>query len=67
MTVLLPDENETLFTARSLAAYLQVSERTVRALIASGKMGSVRVAGARRITPAQVQAYLTAQTEGRRR
>lgn len=43
---------------RTLAAYLSVSERTVRSMLAAGTIASYRVEGARRIDPADVDAYL---------
>ena len=46
------------FTPRSLADYLNVSERTVRQMIADRRISSYRVEGARRIDPADVESYL---------
>jgi excisionase family DNA binding protein len=46
------------FTPRSLADYLNVSERTVRQLIAERRIASYRVGGARRIDPADVDRFL---------
>jgi excisionase family DNA binding protein len=46
------------FTPKSLARYLAVSERTVRGWIATGEIPSYLIGGARRIDPADVDAYL---------
>jgi excisionase family DNA binding protein len=46
------------FTPRSLAAYLSVSERTVRAWIADGTIDSYLIGGSRRIDPVDVDAYV---------
>lgn len=46
------------FTPKTLAAYLSISERTVRYMLAGGKIPSYRVEGQRRIDPADVEAYL---------
>ena len=45
-------------TAADVAATAQVSVRTVRRWIAAGTLPSVRIGGARRITPRQLQAAL---------
>jgi len=44
-------ERRAFFTPKSLALYLAVSERTVRSMLASGRIPSYRVEGARRIDP----------------
>jgi excisionase family DNA binding protein len=46
------------FTPKTLAAYLALSERTVRAMIARGELPSYKVAGARRISPRDVDGWL---------
>lgn len=46
------------FTPRTLADYLALSERTVRAMLAEHRIPSYKVEGARRIDPADVDAYL---------
>jgi excisionase family DNA binding protein len=51
------------FTPKTLAAYLAVSERTARQLLADGRIPSYRIAGARRIDPADVDAYLAANRD----
>ena len=52
-----------LLTPRGLAEYLSLSERTVRELLRTGELPSYKVAGARRIDPDDVDAWLA----GRRR
>lgn len=52
------EERRPFFTPATLAEYLNVSERTVRQLIAEQSIESVRVAGARRIPAEAVDAYL---------
>ena len=63
----IPDQSATgrqaFFTSRSLAAYLSLSERTVRELLRIGAIPSYKVAGARRIDPADVDAWLAACRE----
>jgi excisionase family DNA binding protein len=46
------------FTERSLAAYLAVSDRTVRNWIRRGKLPSYKLGTARRIDPADVEDFL---------
>jgi excisionase family DNA binding protein len=46
------------FTVRTLAAYLAVSERTVRGWVADGTIPSYLIGGSRRIDPADVDAYV---------
>jgi excisionase family DNA binding protein len=46
------------FTPRKLAAYLDVSERTVRSMLANGTIPSYLIEGSRRIDPSDVDAYL---------
>jgi excisionase family DNA binding protein len=46
------------FTPKTLAAYLSVSERTVRQMLADHRIASVRVEGQRRIDHKDVEAYL---------
>ncbi len=63
----LPDEpiarRQAFFTSRSLAAYLSLSERTVRELLRIGAIPSYKVAGSRRIDPVDVEAWLAACRE----
>jgi excisionase family DNA binding protein len=56
-------ERRAFFTPRTLAQYLALSERTVRSILASGRIPSYRVGGARRIDPADVDSYLARHRE----
>jgi excisionase family DNA binding protein len=51
-------ERRAFFTPKSLAAYLALSERTVRQMLADGVIPSYLIQGSRRIDPADVDAYL---------
>jgi excisionase family DNA binding protein len=53
------------FTPRGLAEYLNLSERTVRAMLASGKIASYTIEGSRRIAADDVDAYLAARRDER--
>ena len=46
------------FTERSLAAYLAVSDRTIRNWIRRGELPSYKLGASRRIDPADVQDFL---------
>ncbi|MBK5219952.1 MAG: helix-turn-helix domain-containing protein [Thermoleophilia bacterium] len=46
------------FTERSLAAYLAVSDRTIRNWIRRGELPSYKLGAARRIDPADVEDFL---------
>jgi excisionase family DNA binding protein len=46
------------FTERSLAAYLAVSDRTIRNWIRRGDLPSYKLGAARRIDPADVETFL---------
>jgi excisionase family DNA binding protein len=48
----------TFFTERSLAAYLAVSDRTVRNWIRRGELPSYKLGAARRIDPGDVEDFL---------
>lgn len=48
----------TFFTERSLAAYLAVSDRTIRNWIRRGELPSYKLGASRRIDPADVDAFL---------
>jgi excisionase family DNA binding protein len=48
----------TFFTERSLAAYLAVSDRTIRNWIRRGELPSYKLGAARRIDPADVDIFL---------
>ena len=56
-------ERRAFFTPKTLALYLSVSERTVRSMLASGRIASYRVEGARRIDPVDVDSYLAAHRQ----
>jgi excisionase family DNA binding protein len=51
---------EPLLTTFDAADRLQVSIRTVRRLMTSGKLKSLRIGRLRRITTAALEAYMTA-------
>ena len=52
------------FTPKTLAEYLSVSERTIRQMLADGRIPSYRVEGVRRIDPHDVDAYLARDRGG---
>jgi excisionase family DNA binding protein len=56
-------ERRAFFTPKTLA--LAISERTVRSMLASGRIPSYRVEGARRIDPRDVDRYLANRREER--
>lgn len=49
----------TFFTERTLAAYLAVSDRTVRNWIRRGELPSYKLGASRRIDPADVEIFLS--------
>jgi excisionase family DNA binding protein len=53
----------TFFTERSLAAYLAVSDRTIRNWIRRGELPSYKLGAARRIDPFDVNAFLANRRE----
>jgi excisionase family DNA binding protein len=53
------------YTTRTLAERLKVTDRTVRSMLASGKIASFKIEGSRRIAPADVDAYLDGCREER--
>lgn len=53
----------TFFTERSLAAYLAVSDRTIRNWIRRGELPSYKLGASRRIDPADVDAFLAQRRE----
>ena len=53
----------TFFTERSLAAYLAVSDRTVRNWIRRGELPSYKLGASRRINPTDVAAFLEQRRE----
>ena len=46
------------FTPKTLAAYLAISERTVREMLAKGRIASYKVEGQRRVSADDVESYL---------
>ena len=58
-------ERQGFFTPKTLAAYLALSERTVRQLLADSAIPSYRIAGSRRIDPRDVDNYLRRCRDGR--
>lgn len=48
----------TAWTTSDVATMLQISERTVKRLIATGELGSLRVGTRRRITQEQLDNYV---------
>lgn len=52
------ERREPFFTVESLAAYLRVSDRQVRKLIARGELPSYKIGASRRIDPADVEKFL---------
>lgn len=59
------EDRRPMFSPKTLAAYLAISERKVRQMIADREIVSYRVAGQRRIKPEDVDAYLDHRREGR--
>lgn len=53
------------FTPKGLAAYLSISERTVRDMLSKQRIPSYKVEGQRRIDPADVEKYLARNRNGR--
>ena len=53
----------TFFTERSLAAYLAVSDRTIRNWIRRGELPSYKLGASRRIDPADVDVFLAQRRE----
>jgi excisionase family DNA binding protein len=51
------------FTERTLAAYLAVSDRTIRNWIRRGELASYKLGASRRIDPGDVDAFLEARRE----
>lgn len=51
------------FTERTLAAYLAVSDRTIRNWIRRGELPSYKLGASRRIDPADVNAFLSQRRE----
>jgi excisionase family DNA binding protein len=53
-----PAASPRFFTERTLAAYLAVSDRTIRNWIRRGELPSYKLGAARRIDPTDVDAFL---------
>ena len=53
------------FTPRTLSDYLAISERTVRQMLAEGRIPSYKIEGLRRVAPDDVDRYLAARRERR--
>jgi len=64
VTVDVVTERRAFFTPKTLAAYLAVSERTVRQMLADHVIPSYLIGGARRIDPADVDTYLDGCRDG---
>lgn len=56
--LLIKTERQAWFTADSLAAYLQVSDRMIRKWVAEGRLRSYKLDGCRRFDPEDVQTFL---------
>ena len=53
------------FTPKTLAAYLSVSERTVRQMLADRRISSYKIEGQRRVDADDVDAYLARHRQER--
>lgn len=53
-----------MLAAKAVAARLGVSERTVRDLIATGVLASVKIGGARRVEPQVLDAFIASRRNG---
>ncbi len=53
-----------LLRPREAAAFLSISERTLKRLVARGDLGSVRVGKALRFEEAELRAFLTRNRQG---
>jgi excisionase family DNA binding protein len=58
-----PSQSIAFFTERTLAAYLAVSDRTIRNWIRRGELPSYKLGAARRIDPTDVDAFLESRRE----
>jgi excisionase family DNA binding protein len=63
--VVLAEQPRPFFTPRGLAEYLALSERTVRAMVADGKIASYLIEGSRRIAAEDVDLYLASRRDER--
>lgn len=57
------EERRPFFTPKTLAAYLSISDRTARQLIADRVLPSVKIAGVRRIPAEAVDRYIAEHTD----
>ncbi len=58
-----PAQFEPFFTELTLAAYLAVSDRTIRNWIRRGELPSYKIGASRRINPVDVDVFLEARRE----
>lgn len=58
---------EPFYTPKTLAQLLQVSERTVRTLLAEHQIASVKVMGQRRVSAEDLRVFLDRNREEQRR
>jgi excisionase family DNA binding protein len=58
-----PTPSPSFFTERTLAAFLAVSDRTVRNWIRRGELVSYKLGASRRIDPADVETFLARRRE----
>jgi excisionase family DNA binding protein len=58
---------EPFYTPKTLAALLQVSERTVRTMLAERRIASYRVLGQRRVSAEDLAAFLAGNRDEQRR
>lgn len=58
-----PTAESPFFTERTLAAFLSVSDRTIRNWIRRGELPSYKLGASRRIDPADVDAFLEVRRE----
>lgn len=63
MTVELNDRS--MLTVREVMRRLGLKERTVRELLATGELPSVKIGGARRVETAELEAFIAARRRGR--
>jgi excisionase family DNA binding protein len=56
-------QRRAFFTPKALAAYLSLSERTIREMLRTGVIPSYRIEGARRVDPCDVDSYLAARRQ----
>jgi excisionase family DNA binding protein len=56
-------QSEAFFTERTLAAYLAVSDRTIRNWMRRGELPTYKLGAARRIDPADVEDFLASHRD----